>query len=211
MKLFAKSVAALVLVLTICLAGFFAYVSRPKTESSGDIARVAAVLRPLSDVTSLYRISSNDSSAEFRIGHIVGSTNEIGGDIALTDSYLDLSSTTIDARSLSTGNRLADNLMANFSLRTNQPENAFIVFTPKYIGSPGTIALGKPISFDLPGTLAIAGVSKPVIFHATLLKRKDFIIVTATSSMERSDFGIWAPGLSDTVGLSVSLEAKKIN
>jgi polyisoprenoid-binding protein YceI len=219
-----KITIVIILILLIAFAAFL-YSIRPIKDPQNNVQTVSETLNPLTNATSIYRISQIDSKVEFSIKEllygepkiVVGTTSEIAGDIALTDSHLDIGIIKIDARTFITDNNQRNGAIVRLILRSNKEGNEYIVFRPISNDFTGTIVPGKSISFNVRGELIISGITKMAEFKVVALVTNDAITGTAETIINRSDYGIIIPNLpfianvDNSFPVVAEIKAKKVN
>ncbi len=194
----------IITIVVIAILGFvaYAYATRPVTPPSQDINEVSGKLPAGSATSSVYKISQAKSLVTFEMNEllnqkpklVVGTTTEIGGDIALKDGKIEFGGLVINAKTFITDNENRNRAMVNLILKSNKIENEFITFMPT---SPNpTIELGKMATFDVVGDLTISGVTKPATFNVVLTATEDSVNGKATTKIKRSDFNLVIPNLS---------------
>jgi polyisoprenoid-binding protein YceI len=165
----------------------------------------------------MYRVQTATSQIRFcvdsKIQNVEGSFKEIKGGIALNQQQAnsDQAVIVIKTDSLETDSSMVKKVIKSpsfFDVK-NHPEILFV--------STG-VEWRSPTRAVLKGDLTLRGVTKPVVFNVELhgVKGKtsvngDDILVTATTSIRRSDFGMdGLPGMvNDSVKLCMSVKAKK--
>jgi polyisoprenoid-binding protein YceI len=165
----------------------------------------------------MYRVQTATSQIRFcvdsKIQNVEGSFKEIKGGIALHQQQAnsDQAVIVIKTDSLETDSTMVKKVIKSptFFDVENHPEILFV--------STG-VEWRSPTRAVLKGNLTLRGVTKPVVFNVELqgVKGKpsgngDDILVTATTSIRRSDFGMdGLPGMvNDSVKLRMSVKAKK--
>lgn len=195
-------------VIAILGIGSFLYFTRAPsapTQSIEDVAKDQALLPTSSSPSSsvgLYSISSELSMVEFGIdevlndkqNHVVGTTNQIAGNLAINSTEIIFGPIKINAKTFVTDNERRDGAIARFILKSEDPANEFIVFTPTKInGIPETIKPDSIISLSVLGDMTISGVTKPVTFEVKGKIENDKLKGTATANLKRSDFNLSVP------------------
>lgn len=218
-----KILGTLVILIAVGVAAYL-YLTAPVPVPITDVQSVTDTLNPLSDKTTVYRISKEGSLATYEIDeelrgspkHVVGTTTEIAGDIALTGSYIDFGEIKLDARTFVSDSEKRDGALYRFILNTEKEGNEYIVFKPISTDFTGTITEGKEVKFVATGDLIISGVIKLAKFDVTLKVMNGNLTGTAKTVIKRSDYGIKIPELdflanvSDLVTLTVDVTAEKV-
>lgn len=230
-----------VIVAAVAIGAFF-YLTRPAPPPSADgndvlkgdsAMRLSAgsdggKLSGAENVSVLYRVSQEESFVQFAVNEIlygepftaIGTTHQIAGDIELNITNPAMSrvkTMRVNARTLKTDSTQRDGAIARFILKTTEPENEFIVFTPdKISGMLSAIKTGERISFTLSGALTIREITRPVLFSGTfILSSDDTIAGMAEAIVKRSDYGLQIPSVpfvasvEDDVVLTVNIVAKR--
>jgi polyisoprenoid-binding protein YceI len=197
----------------------------PATAANTSVAataETAATAEPAATAASgltIFEIDSSQSQVRFIITEelrgqpktVVGTTNEVAGELALDPNDLSLTQVGIiqvEARSLSTDSSQRNQAIRNRILNTDQYE--FITFTPTGVtGLSGSGAPGQTYTFQIAGNLTIRDITQPVVFEATAKADSlDQLSGTATTTIQRADYNLIipnAPGVAN-VGESVTLE-----
>lgn len=231
-----KKPIIILVVLVLLFIGLFVYATRPVEVPSVATNTATSVASTTSTSTSttdaqVYHISSSDSNVEFSVGETlhgsrfiaIGKTSALAGDVFLTagatasgdTTSLAFGKITVDARMFKTDSKYRDGAIARYILKSENPENEFIVFVPKKVTGAAVKAGGV---FTVTGDLTIAGVTKPGVFAVTLTSvdsASGVISGTVTTEVKRSDFGLTIPSVSfvasvdDVVKVSVNVVAKR--
>jgi polyisoprenoid-binding protein YceI len=160
-----------------------------------------------------FQITQAESKASFTLDEqlngqpktVIGTTDQVAGELAISPS--DLSSAkigviTVNARTLATDSDRRDRAIKNFILSTDSFE--LITFTPTSItGLSGSGAPGTPYAFKIAGTLTIRDKTMPVVFEATVTAESATRLSgTATTTVNRSDFGLTIPSVPMVANVS---------
>ena len=222
-----KKIAIVILILVMVLgAGAFSLFTRPAAQPSQNIQTSSTPdqLATSTDSTNspqaekLYRISQADSNVEFKIRETlygnpftaIGTTNQVAGDVIIktgTDGRptVQLGTIQIDARALKTDSRERDGAIKRFILKTDNPANEYIVFTPTSVnGLPSAIKDGKEFTATVAGNLTISGVTKPATFNIVATRNGSILSATATAALKRSDYGLIIPNIPFVANVSDS-------
>ena len=201
----------------------FAFTTRPVTPPSQDINEVSSKLSAGSATSSVYKISQEKSLVTFEMNEllnnkpklVVGTTTEIGGEVALKDGKITFGDLAINAKTFVTDNENRNRAIVNLILKSNKVENEFITFEPS-MSTSTVIELGKKAVFDISGNLTISGVTKTAVFNVELVATEDSVSGKATTRIKRSDFGLVIPNLSfianvdDEFPITVDVVAERI-
>lgn len=194
----------LIIVLGIAvLYGAYLYMTRPIETPTVDVQSVTDVLRPMSDVTWLYRIATG-TIATFEMNEllngnpklVVGTTTEVAGDIGITNNHIKLGEIKLDARTLITDNERRNGAINRIILKTTEPGNEYVTVLPLATDFEGEIILGTPVTFKATTELTISGVTRRTDFDVTMTITEDKITGIASTKIKRSDFSISIPNLS---------------
>ena len=148
---------------------------------------------------------------------VVGTTDQVAGQIALDPSDLDsaqVGTILIDARTFATDSSQRDRAIQNMVLKTAQ--NEYISFTPtEVLGLPDGANTGEAVPVQVTGDLTIDGVTRPATFDASLAPESaDRLEGTASTTIRYADWGITIPqvpvvtGVADTVRLELDFAAR---
>lgn len=198
-----KVLGVLGFLVLVAIAGFL-YFSRPVSAPTQDINTVSAKLPAGSATSSVYRISQEKSLVKFTMNEtlhgspflVVGTTTQIAGDIAVKDNTFVLGDLALNAKTLVTDSAQRNGAIARLILKSETAGNEFIIFKPSSNDFSGTITAGKPVTFNVAGSLTISGVTKPAVFKVSATVSPDQIVGTATVTIKRSNFNIIIPNLS---------------
>ena len=165
----------------------------------------------------LYQIQKASSQVGFcvdsQFDEVVGSFNEFRGGLALgtPDGSNGQTMVVVNTASLETDHAVIDPLIKSerFFDTRNYPEILFVSSGFEWTGAG---------SARMSGDLTLHGVTRPVVFNVELTNltedlagRTDMVLFKATTSIQRSDFGMdtLSSLVSDTVRLCLSVEAIK--
>lgn len=165
----------------------------------------------------LYRIDTTTSRIGFcvdsPVGVIEGEFKAFTGGLTYLQEHLgsdDYALVRVNAASLETDGFIIENMLKGerFFDVENYPEILFVSTGFEWVSETEAVLLGK---------LTIHGVTREVGFHVELIEQpgdlanKQRILVTATTLIRRSEFGLNAlsPMVSDAVNLCMSVDAVK--
>ena len=166
---------------------------------------------------TVFSIDSAASQVRFQLDEdlrgtrttVVGSTDQVAGQLSL--NLADLSQTQvgiiqINARALATDNNFRNRAIQNEILETGSFE--FITFTPTGIeGLPASATVGETISFNLVGDLTIRDITMPATFAVEATADSETTITgTATSIVNRADFGLNIPSVPNVANVEEEVE-----
>ncbi|HLA45753.1 MAG TPA: YceI family protein, partial [Aggregatilineales bacterium] len=171
---------------------------------------------------ALFRISSDESEARFRIdeklmgnpNEVVGITSQVGGDIIVNyqnPSLSQVGTIVINARTIKTDNEFRNQSIRGQILESSKDEYEFINFTPtEILNAPSEpVEVGETVNFQVVGDLQIKDVTRSVTFDIALTAAAvDRIEGLASVTVLYADFGlrINAPPTVSEIGDSVILE-----
>jgi polyisoprenoid-binding protein YceI len=219
-----KILGTAIIIAVVLFAGYL-YATRPLSKPTEDVQNVTNTLKPLSNITSVYRISKEGSKVEFQMNEllngkpklVVGTTTQIAGDIAITNSHVDFGEIKIDARTLETDSSQRNAALNRFILKTGTAGNEYITFKQISNDFKGTIKEGEEAAFTATGDLTISGVTKIQRFTITMKLSGDTLTGRAQIKIKRSDFGLSIPNLSfianvdDEFPVTIDITAKKVS
>lgn len=217
-----KSLVGLVVAGVIGL-GFFMYISRPLPPATTVPVSTSETVTTETTPTSNTKIfvANSSSTASYEIDetlngkpkHVVGTTNDVQGQVTFNlDNPKEsiLSTFKINARTLKTDSERRDNTVGRIVLKSAEPANEYITFEPGAWEKFEVTEQTGEMTFTVPGTLTVAGISKPVVFSGTATMTDSHLLVSARSVVKYADFGIEIPSLSflawvdDKVTLSIN-------
>lgn len=182
----------------------------PQQATSDDGSAAAGALR-------VYQISQEGSEITFELDEdlrgqrttVVGSTNQIAGEIAL--NLADLSTAQIgviqiNARTLLTDNNFRNRAIQNEILETGAYE--LITFSPTAIsGLPASAAVGQEISFTVAGDLTIRDITQPVTFNVVAVAQSESELSgRATTTVERSAYNLIIPQVPQVANVEEAVD-----
>ena len=185
-------------------------------EATAAPEATAEVAAPAGTAT-VFTIDSAASQVRFQLDEdlrgtrttVVGSTDQVAGQLSL--NLADLSQTQvgiiqINARALATDNNFRNRAIQNEILETGSFE--FITFTPTGIeGLPASATVGETISFNLVGDLTIRDITMPATFAVEATADSETTITgTATSIVNRADFGLNIPSVPNVANVEEEVE-----
>lgn len=170
---------------------------------------------------ALYRITSDESEARFRINElilgnpteVIGKTKQVAGDFIVNFSdppASQLGEIVINARTFKTDTDIRDQSIRGQILQVGDHE--FIRFVPTELLSLPTrpMGVGVVVEFDVVGDLIIKGITNSVTFNASVTtESEERISGFASTTILYEDYGIniEAPpnvsGIEDTVILEI--------
>jgi polyisoprenoid-binding protein YceI len=164
-----------------------------------------------------FQIVQAESQASFTLDEllngapktVVGTTDQVAGEIAISPDDLSaaqIGTITINARTFATDSTRRDQAIRNFVLSTDSYE--LITFTPTSIsGLSGSGAPGTPYTFQIAGDLTIRDKTMPVVFDATVqAENTSRLNGTATTTINRSDFGLDIPSVPMVANVSEQVQ-----
>ncbi|GAB4527530.1 MAG: hypothetical protein OHK0046_45390 [Anaerolineae bacterium] len=216
-------VVAVVAVVAVIGVGAFLYLTRDVAAPSQDVNDAVQELEvtETEGTSTVFQISQTGTTAEYNIYEllngadktVVGTTNEVGGDIAIHMSDLSQSQIgelRINARTFATDNSRRDNAVARFVLQSEQAANEFIIFQPtQIIGLEGAAAVGESITFSVTGDLTISGVTQSTTFTVTAVLESESVLTgSAETVISRGDFNLSIPQVPSVANVSDDVTLK---
>lgn len=211
----------------------FFYLTRPLAAPTEDVqtnAQVLEVSADTADESAVFRISQDESEAQFQIDEVlngqdktvVGTTDQVAGDILINfaePSASEIGEIRINARTLATDDDRRNSAIGRFILRSEEDEYEFIAFVPTSLsGLPETIVVGDTLTFQVTGDLTVTGTTQEVTFDVTArLESADVISGTAQTIIQYADFGLTIPyvpsvtGVSDDVILTLNFVSNRVS
>lgn len=189
-------------------------------EASGESAATdeSASVAATGDVV-LFRIQTAESQVRFKLDEdlsgnritVLGSTNQIAGDIAVdfaNPENSQLGTIRINMRTLATDNEFRNRAIRSQILRTAQGEFEFSDFVPTSVeGLPETVAVGDTINFSVTGDFTANGVTAPITFDVTLtIVSEDRLEGSARSVVQRADFNLNIPSVPNVANVEEEVE-----
>lgn len=173
-------------------------------------------------------IVSSESEAKYSLNEIlsgvptfvVGTTKQISGQISIDTSVkpaaVVIGEVRVDATTFKTDKEMRDNNVVKLILKSNEPENQYIVFKPTNIsGVPETITPDQAFPVEITGNLTISGVMKPTTFSGTMTLKSDGSVVgEASTDLTYANFGLEIPNfpflanVDKVVKLNIAISAK---
>jgi len=220
-------IVSIIIIILLLLTGFL-YATRSASDPTKSIETVAKenAVTPQAEGESVYRIESEKSSVQYEINEVLndksnlvlGETNQIAGDISISDQKIIVGVLSINAKTFVTDSEKRDGAVARFILKSEDPGNEFITFKPGNISLiPATVVASTSPDFIVSGDLTIAGVTKPAVF-AVKGKIIDGILTgTAQTKIKRSDFNLIIPSVKsvasvdDTFTIKADIVANKVS
>ncbi len=225
------AVGIVALVAVVSMAAFF-YLTReiaaPSTDVQDSVVQLATSDESSSEV--VFRISQDESQVEYNIFEVlngadttvVGTTNQVAGDILLNLSDLSQSQIgeiSINARTFATDEDRRDNAVARLILQSESDANEFITFQPTSIsGLPDSASAGDSVEFQVTGDLIIAGVTQEVSFNVNaILESEEQLVGHAETIVQRSAFNLTIPdvpfvaNVGDEVTLKLDFVANAVS
>lgn len=138
---------------------------------------------------------------EAGLADVVGSTQEVGGELALNFAnagLLESGTITVQTGSLKTDQSRRDDWLQDNALEKKKFPTATFVAT-SISGLPASYTPGSEISFDLNGDLTVRDVTKSVTFAVTAVLSGDTLTGKATLPTRMTDFGIEPPNFANTL------------
>ena len=189
----------------VAVIGVFFYMTRPAKGPSQDIGGLADI--PSKDKNSvIYRISPEESKISFNVDEIlygkpftpVGTTNQIAGDILVNmnkPENVKMGNIIVNARTFKTDSEKRDGAVARFILKSDDPANEFIKFTPKrLVVNFDEIQIGKDFEISIIGDIFIAGITKEVAVDGiAIVLPEGKIKANIEFLIKRSDFDLVIP------------------
>ncbi len=174
----------------------------------------------------LFRIDPKTSEARFIVDErdpfiigLVGSTNEVAGDILVNfdlPAKSEVGVIRVNLRTLRTDDPDRDRSIRGAILLSSQPEYEFAEFTPLYFngltGDPVTV--GDSLSFQIVGELPLRGITQRVTFDTTVkIISETEISGLARTTIQRADYamlegGLIEHGVAEAVVLELEFAAR---
>lgn len=173
------------------------------------------------DSRVLFTIVSEQSEALFRIDEVllgdsktvVGTTNQIAGEMLVdwddpVNSQVGL--IRVNVRTFSTDNEFRNRALRGQILEADQDEYEFADFIPiELLQLPSSIAIGDSVEFQIRGNLSVHGVSREVIFDATLtIISENHIEGNAKTTVRYQDFNMTIPEAPGVANVSDQVEVE---
>jgi polyisoprenoid-binding protein YceI len=208
MTLKTKAIAVLAIA-SAAVLGAYLYTARPVAAPSVPAPETRAQPEvPVAANFTRYRIDPTSSRAIFRLDEllrgepktVVGETDQVTGDILLdlsTPSNSRVEEVRVNARTLKTDSSARDGAISRLILRSEQPENEFIVFKPTaFEGLPARIVPESAFGFRVTGDLTIAGITKSTTFQGSAtIDETGRLVGTAATTVKRAEFNLVVPSV----------------
>jgi polyisoprenoid-binding protein YceI len=179
--------------------------SAPSTSTTGATSSARA-----------YVILEGESTARFELDEelrgspkrVVGTTSEVAGQFRFDPDDLsgaEVSEILINARTFETDSSSRDRAIRGpVVLDSASDEFELITFTPTTLeGLPESAAVGDAIEFTVSGDLTIRGTTNPETFEVEATwTAEDRIEGTATTTVDRTDYGIGIPNVPFVANVS---------
>lgn len=163
----------------------------------------------------LFRISQAESQVRFELDeqlmgapkHVVGTTNQVAGDIIIDFSNpanSEIGMIRVNARTLATDNDFRNRALRLTILQSSQDAYEFIEFTPTTLeGLPTSGEVGQSYEFAITGDLKIRDIVRPVTFQARVTLTEDGRLEgTAETTVMRSDFELQIPEVPNVANVT---------
>lgn len=185
-------------------------------------------LSSVSANAKILNIVSEDSEAKYSLNEllsgvptfVVGTSHQLNGQIAVDavsqPAAITIGDVKLDATSFTTDKPLRDKNVISMVLKSDKPENQFIVFhTTSITGVPETLTADKSFPVKITGDLTISGVTKPTTFDGSITWKSDGSLSgSASTNLTYANFGLTIPDLpflanvDEVVKLELNLSAK---
>lgn len=192
--------------LVVLAVGVGLYMTRsvePSTPASEAVAPLGETGKAL-----VLKIVPAESTVSYTIDEVlrdvptrvVGVTSAVAGEVALTPNPAEpfrIGELAINARTLKTDSDRRDGAVARMILKSELPENEFIVLKNLRVqGLNAPLTPGVTSSFTATGDLKISGVTLPATFAVeAVLDATNVLRATAKTTVKRSDFKLVVPDL----------------
>jgi polyisoprenoid-binding protein YceI len=197
-------------------------------NANTNIEANANVAGTLSANAKVLNVMAADSEAKYSLNEVlsgvptlvVGTSKQLSGQITVDTSVkpaiVSIGEIRLDATSFKTDKAMRDNNVIKLILKSDEPENKFIVFqSAKVSGVPETLTPDQSFPVEITGNLTISGVMKPTTFKGTMTWKSDGTLTgTASTDLTYANFGLVIPNLpflanvDEVVKLEVNLSAK---
>ena len=205
--------ASLLLVLSTPVAAGDDNLCKPFEDAQIDKSLISRMLQAADD-GHLYRIKQGSSRMGFCVnsplGVVEAEFKNFKGGLALNDTREDGHAlVTIEVDSLDTDSFVIENMLKSESFFNSEvyPQILFVSSGMEWIGEKRAV---------LKGDLTMHGVTKAVAFYVDMLEAKDgkgedMLTVKATTTIQRSEFGMYtlSPVVDDRVSLCMSIDAER--
>ncbi|MFA5184761.1 MAG: YceI family protein [Patescibacteria group bacterium] len=156
--------------------------------------------------TKTLGIVAAESQAKFSLNEVlkgvptlvVGTSSQLSGMITVKTSQpaaINIGAIQLDATSLVTDNALRNKNIIELILKSNEPQNRYIVFQPTNIsGVPETLTPGQSFPVTIEGNMTISGNTQPTTFTGAITWQSDGTLTgTATTDLTYANFGLAIP------------------
>lgn len=153
-----------------------------------------------------YSIVSSESKAQYSINEVlkgvptlvVGTSSQITGDITVDTSKpakISIGEIKLDAESLKTDIDVRDQNIIKLFLKSNLPENKYIVFKASDIsGVPEELQSGQAFPVKIMGDLSISGTTKSIVFEGMVTWNESGSLEgTVSADLNYANFGLTLP------------------
>ncbi len=201
--------------------GAYIYVSGGSGEASEDVNENAQQLEANEPNETVFRIQQESSQVSFTLEEdlrgqrvtVVGTTNDVAGDILINRSSPELSTIgaiRINLRTLATDNGSRDRMMRSQILNSAQDEFEFTEFTPTSVeGLPSEVTIGEPFTFQVTGDLPLAGTTNSITFEVTVTPISETEIQgVGVTTVLRSDYGLNIPSVPSVANVTDEVELR---
>jgi polyisoprenoid-binding protein YceI len=182
----------------------------------------------LSANAKILNIVTESSEAKYSLNEVLsgaptfvgGTRHKLSGQIAVDavskPATVTIGDIKLDATSFTTDKAMRDNNVIKLILKSDKPENQFIVFHPTSItGVPEALTAEKSFPVKIMGDLTISGITKPATFDGNITWKSDGSLSgSASTDLTYANFGLEIPNFSflanvdKIVKLEVNLSAK---
>lgn len=203
-----------------------------ESEASVDIEEKAREeqLTTESEEELIFRIVPDESEVRFNVDEelrgqpkrVVGTTDQVGGDIAInmaTPQTSRVGNITINLRTLQTDDENRDRAIRGDSiLKSGQDEYEFTSFRPTSVeGLPETVAVGESFSFQVTGDLKLVDTTRSVTFDVEVNPVSETRIEGyGSTTVSRADYNLDFPtppivaNVADEVLLEIDFVAELV-
>lgn len=215
----AAVIAAVVVAVGVTGAAYI-WFSGGSGSPSSEVTAPVLTLRD-GDTRTRFHITSEASEARFIIDEtlldqpktVVGATNQVAGELLVDFDHpanTQVGAIRINVRTLETDNEFRNRALRGQILQADRDEFEFAQFIPTALTNlPEQITLGQPVTFQIQGQLSLHGVSRNVVFDATVTPLSETQLEgLAQATVSYRDFGMnipEAPGVAN-VSEDVQLE-----
>lgn len=162
------------------------------------------------------RFTAEEQLAGRGLNVAIGNSTQVTGEIVLGPDGQPVagqSRVTIPVASFATDSSQRDNFIRSNFFRAGQNPN--IVFTPAEVRGLPSIPSSGTATFQIAGDLAVAGVTRPVVWDVTAQFNGNQIQATATYTFAFAEWGLQKPivasvlSIADTIPLEVTIAATR--